>query len=89
MAGAVWGEGGCGEGARPGRSPSTRGRLAVPECWMDGKKRDLEGSTQRMGRAGLGKVESSQMWSSICWGPRQMSLAAIISISLRSVPICS
>lgn len=31
VADAVRGEGGCGEGARPGRSPSTRGRLAVPE----------------------------------------------------------
>lgn len=30
VASEVRGEGGCGEGARPGRSPSTRGWLAVP-----------------------------------------------------------
>lgn len=73
MAGELRGKGGCGEGARPGRSPSTRGRLAGPRA-LGGRHVAGEVSAQRMGRVGLGKVESGQTRSGVCWGPRQMSL---------------
>lgn len=42
-----------------------------PEHRVDGMYRAREVSGQRMGRAGLGKVESG---SGVRWGPRQMSL---------------
>lgn len=71
--GGRWGAG-RGRLRRGGASrplPEHEGMASGPEHRVDGMYRAREVSGQRMGRAGLGKVESG---SGVRWGPRQMSL---------------